>query len=117
MKLLKIDGYPTILGPVWQDACEHGVDCYVCSFQVLKHDTKEIKKYDLYVFPNDYYGNEVCIRYGNEGHEYISPGGLAQFLMSAALHRGVLPEYSAAADILRERGKMTWEPREHNPKP
>lgn len=97
-------------GPVWTDHCEHGKEFYVCSFEVFKHGAKEPDKYDLYVFPQKFFGEEVCIRYSNQPECYCSPGGVGQFLLRSAIHFN--DEYSVAAKILSELGRCYWEPRE-----
>lgn len=54
----------------WSDGCEHPSDSYIGSFTI------DTRKYDVYYFKDDFAwnGKSVCIRYGNECHEYISPG-------------------------------------------
>jgi hypothetical protein len=106
-------------GPIWADACNHGKECYVCSFETFhrSHDkaSKEVflTQADLYVFPHKWYGHEVCIRTGNEGSDYISPGGLGEFLRhsNSPYHTTHRDEYDIAAQILIAFGTMTWEPR------
>lgn len=106
------DSHPTIVGPVWENGCEHGDDEYVCSFECADHPTKTVKKFDLYLFQDDLHGVEVCIRYGNKGHEYASPGDVGSFLMSAASWPQN-QEYRIAAMILKECGLFDWKPRNH----
>jgi hypothetical protein len=98
-------------GPVWpDDYCNHGKDCFITSFEVANHNTHTIDKYDLYLFPDKFHGQEVCIRYGKEDNEYISPGGLLQFLgyQQSPQHE---PNYTAC-QILRRYGNATWTPNE-----
>lgn len=64
--------------PRFVDACGHGIDTFIGTFKVFGGEDS-IKYYDLYVFPSDLHGMEVCIRYGNEGYEYISPGSIMEF--------------------------------------
>ena len=53
------------------DRCRHGEDSYVGSF-VHMNET-----YDVYTYEGQVpKGTHACIRYGNEGHEYMSPGPL-----------------------------------------
>lgn len=102
-------------GPVWTDGCEHGADTYVCSFQCIKHGWNHPpEKYDLYVFPHKYYGQEVCIRFGNSGEQYASPGGLTEFLGWRRC-RPLSEEYAAADQILSSMGMATWQPRPPSP--
>ena len=58
------------------DHCEHGEDAYVGSFTHMNNT------YDVYTYTPEGHGYGVeethaCIRYGNEGHEYLSPGPLS----------------------------------------
>jgi hypothetical protein len=96
--------------PYWKDSCEHGPENYVCSFTTLDHIGKKVEHFDLYLFAESFYGTEVCIRYGNEGHEYISPGGLLQFIRTAGQHT-FSSAYRKAAEILIDRGCAFWEVR------
>lgn len=97
-------------GPVWKDECNHGPDCYVASFEILnrhgKVDLKEatMDRYDLYIFEHSLWGHEVCIRYGNEPQEYISPGRLIEFLQ-----HGKHEPYTTAIRILTENGFVQWQ--------
>ena len=54
----------------WVDGCLHSEGSYIGSFSINN------EKYDLYYFPSTEHGMEVCIRYGQEGHEYLSPGSM-----------------------------------------
>lgn len=66
--------------PYYKDHCRHGKSCFIKSITV------DGKKHDLYVFENGSGRKEVCIRYGNECHEYISPGDLNDFLNSKRIY-------------------------------
>jgi hypothetical protein len=95
--------------PYWTDHCTHGHDCYVGSFihyeRLEKGERKT--KVDIYIYPDDYYGHEVCLRYGEEDSEYMSPTGLAPFMRSAAHDQNGL--YAKALEVLLRRGKIKWE--------
>ena len=59
----------------WRNTCEHNPNEYIGSFTI------DTKKYDVYYFKStsscfSWNGKEVCIRYGNEDYEYISPGSM-----------------------------------------
>lgn len=107
------DIHGIIDGPVWEDGCRHLTDpndIYVCSFECLAHKKLEVKKYDLYVIRDDHFeGHSLCIRYGNEPQEYISPGGLPTFLAVAARHHH--EPYPTAARILTDFGLFSWQPK------
>ena len=104
-------------GPAWSDGCEHGAEYYVASFEVpraCRHNKTYVEeKFDLYLFPDPHYGTEVCIRYGNEDSEYISPGGLGEFLQqaNATWHYSRADIYHYAAKFLLAFGKVHWERR------
>jgi len=90
-------------GPFWHDGCQHDPQEYVCSFE---HPTNEgtMEKFDLYVFDQPRSGQSVCMRYGNEGYEYISPGSVADFLRRS---RGS-EVYQRACSILLLVGAVKW---------
>ena len=94
-----------ISGPVWTDHCEHPVESYVCSFEIW-YSAEESAKCDLYVYPDDFEGQHVCIREGDEGHQYRSPGGLFNVLRSS--NNGL---YKAVAELLVKKGYIKWEPK------
>jgi hypothetical protein len=111
---------PVIDGPHWTDACQHEPGSYVCTFEVMhRHFRSPFHKwtrqvYDLYLFKQEFHGTEVCLRYGNEGSEYCSPGGLSEFLHNANAyhHRNLDDEYVTAAKIIVHAGTITWTPRQ-----
>jgi hypothetical protein len=98
-------------GPVFVDECNHGSDCYIGTIKVETFYNKAFKEelYDIYVFNDAYSGQEVCMRFGNEPHEYISPGPLIQFLQIAICHRQNMPHYAFAADLLFHEGQISYE--------
>jgi hypothetical protein len=96
-----------ISGPFWQDCCHHEPGSYVASFEICKPSPMvkggyKQEFYDLYVFENR--GQEICIRYGAECSEYISPGHLGQFLTRFTVHE----PYQTAASILLHFGMVEW---------
>ena len=59
--------------PKFTDHCEHGEEAFVTT---ISEDGQE---YDIYRYTGDSYGpreTHVCLRYGEEGFEYLSPGPL-----------------------------------------
>ena len=109
---------PTIDGPVWTDACEHGREHYIASFMVAKimHHTRTVyhETFDLYLFPQKHYGTEVCLRFGDEPHQYASPGPLHEFM---ARRRYASDEYTRAIDIINELGLVKSYFERTKPKP
>lgn len=75
-----------VQGPVYHNGCEHRRHEYLGSVKQLEADglSMKLNTYDVYVHEGDLGGANVCIRYGNEGHEYISAGTVLDFLVSAA---------------------------------
>jgi hypothetical protein len=98
--------------PHWHDACEHGAENLVGSFRIVSNqgDAFRLKKYDLYVF-TEHGRQEICIRYGDEPGDYISPGTPKDFVQTACLFRVTQPVYWRAWEILQATGNLKWEPK------
>ena len=63
--------------PYYDDACDHGEDAYLFSYEHLSgrpDGTFCKEKRDVYVFEDYELEQHWCIRYGNEPSEYYSPG-------------------------------------------
>jgi len=93
--------------PYFQDQCDHGSECFIGSgsfYQKNRGEEPVECHIDVHVY-NDSLGQSVCIRYGNDGHQYISAGSVSQFLRSA---QGVSEIYREAWDIMRENGKVEY---------
>ena len=95
-----------IAGPVWTDHCGHGG--YVCSFE-HRPTIDRVDKYDLYVFdlPVTFQKSrqEICLRFGEEGHEYCSPGPIHQVCSLTDID----DKYRRAVNLLRKFGTIKWE--------
>jgi len=93
--------------PYFKDECNHGKKCYVGSKKYQAWSIGELEDYkiDVYIF-TDSQGQQVCIRYGDEPHEYVSPGSVCSFLL---LVDSGLQAYSEAYTVLRENGTFKWE--------
>ncbi len=82
----------------------------------FEQDVLSEQKFDLYLFlfDNRYRGQEVCIRYGDNPEQYISPGPLADFIQSACYgnQNNSSSEYWVAWTILKETGRINWAPKE-----
>lgn len=89
--------------PTHTDHCGHDASEYVATFTYLESPSTS-ERYDLYVYDNPSWGQEVCLRYGSEGHEYCSPGRLVDFVMLA----GRIPLYSKALEVLLKHGAVVW---------
>lgn len=101
-----------IPGPIWPNGCSHGG--YVVSFTSWNGTVEE--RIDLYVFqPNEasiYPGQSVCMRFGEDGGDYYSPGNV-QNLISGA--RAGMESYRHALEILESRGQIVWQPEDRPP--
>ena len=90
--------------------CQHKNEHYVGSFaheEFAIGSTKCRREVlDVYVFPQTA-GDTVCIRYGNEGSEYYSPGPLYQFIQTAGQHHHDM--YAAALKLILEKGTIKYE--------
>lgn len=86
--------------PFWTDHCTHGHDCYVDSF--IYTGQAVVEKIDIYVYPDDYYGHEICLRYGDGDNQYYSPTGFAAFLRASEC----TPMYAEALKIILDKGKL-----------
>lgn len=102
--------------PHWIDHCEHPPESFVCSFTIVRPFKPQVigasleykvSHYDLYLYPTELHGVDVCIRYGNECSEYISPGSLFQFLLTTGYTQGRAAEYEKAANIIKDYIKPT----------
>jgi hypothetical protein len=89
--------------PFHTDHCTHGHDCYVGSFTYGNPTPHE--RIDVYVYPDDYYGQEVCLRYGEEDYQYFSPTGISAFIRASVS----MPLYQRALELLMEKGKIKFE--------
>lgn len=92
--------------PVWHDKCQHGIDSYICSFENIYNYNKELYKemIDIYVFGD----SDICLRYGNEPHEYYSPGNIVNVYSFAHIDE----KYNAVVKILNYFGKIVWKKNE-----
>ena len=90
-----------IAGPVWREACGHGG--YVCSFE-HRPTIDRVDKYDLYVFEQPG-RQEVCLRFGDDGHEYCSPGPIQQVCTLAEIDS----KYRRVVALLLRYGAIKWE--------
>lgn len=94
----------TVPGPVFSDDCEHDKNAYVGTIRV-KDWRNDDRKYDIYVFGDP---QDVCLRYGNDPPDCLSPGRLVRFLQSASRHGEEVPHYGLAASLLCHVGKIVW---------
>ena len=83
-----------VQGHAYSNKCEHRQHEFLGCVKQIEPDRSDgaifdpdnavmvVKKYDVYVHEGDLGGANVCIRYGDEGHEYVSPGTVLDFLAS-----------------------------------
>jgi hypothetical protein len=91
-------------GMYWHNHCDHKPGEYVGSIEFYS-TPHELNFYDIYIFNHERLGQEVCIRYGDEGCEYISPGRLCDFYTTSRM----LPNYQVVVEFLNEKGQLKWE--------
>lgn len=88
-----------------KDECGHGPECCVGTIEHVSSPRSEIKYYDVYIYESPSMGTEVCLRFGSEAHEYLSPGPLHSFIASASGG-----PYRQALELLLAKGTITWNP-------
>ena len=108
----KVEQYYDIKGltdkPFWKDECNHAPESYICSFIIERIHDKNVfeTKFDLYIFNQPYYGQEICLRDGNEPKDYCSPGSVTDYMIhygnASGLRRNI-------ASLLRHIGRIKWE--------
>lgn len=95
--------------PVFDDHCEHGESAYIGSFDLVIRDSNNTFLegfYDVYVYDGNR-GSEICIRYGNEPADYISPGRIDQF---AQLQQDEVK--TCALALINKHGRFRYEKEE-----
>lgn len=77
----------------WEDKCQHGDACYVGSVidEPQLHDARVIDVY-AHKYDGELY---LCLRTGNEGHEYCSVGTVLDFLAAVAMDSQFYPDVAA----------------------
>jgi hypothetical protein len=87
--------------PEFPDDCGHPKGSYVGSIQDWQK-----KWYDIYVYTSETnkYSQDVCIRYGKQGGEYMSPGSL---LTVIEMHRQS-EVYELALHMILKKGKILF---------
>jgi hypothetical protein len=105
-----------VKGPHWPDECDHDPAEYVGTVApIIRKRVKnpgrpasfvlETEILDVYVFDDNRFGSNVCLRFGPEGPDYYSPGGIVG-LVSGAM-RG-MDAYAAALKMLEHKGHFRW---------
>ena len=91
--------------PSWKDGCNHEKSAYVGTYEAIiaRNDHPERLTYDLYIY-EDRRGLSTCIRYGNEPHEYLSPGPLMNVIKYSAQDE----IYAGAVECMLKHGKITY---------
>jgi hypothetical protein len=85
--------------PEFKDDCNHPEGSYIGSIQDW-----DKKWYDVYVYSSETnkHSQDVCIRYGKEDHEYISPGSLLNVLDTKS------EIYELAAHVILKHGTVEF---------
>ncbi len=77
--------------PNWNNECNHKPEEFIGTCW-----TKTAHPLDVYVFSCCELHKQVCIRFGNEGREYFSPGYLDEFLK----RKTDIEEYNLAKEMI-----------------
>ena len=89
--------------PKYIDHCRHGLDCFIGRITIEPPPSKrKINVYDVYVYDTPL-SSDVCIRYGNDSHEYISPGNVTNLMR--------FPEnlfYRKALELILDKGTFFY---------
>ena len=93
-------------GPHWENHCEHPTNSFVGTIR----DTSEHEVVDVYVYRKRGDGicnalYKVCLRYGEEGQQYLSPyGDIGTFLYNTDRKGEYSTDtYRLAAELIRSR--------------
>ena len=89
--------------PFFTDECCHEPDCYIGSAVLSPYLKEDYNHLDVYLFDDKHSVNKVCIRFGNEGGDYFSPGTIFDMIHtigSARLYAN--PVYLVALDVINQ---------------
>lgn len=97
----------------WQDQCNHPAHTYVGSDDCVVMGVGLFGKIDVYVYPPrgaeaGVDGHHCCIRFGDDGGDYYSPGTLAALLK----HAHAMTPYASAVEIIEKYGHVIYQPKE-----
>lgn len=89
------------------DCCGHKDEEYVGTIETVERRDNTLQEvwYDVYVFADSVTGHSICVRYGNEPGEYLSPGDITMMMRS---NRAI---YSLALSLIIEKGIFKYERR------
>jgi len=93
---------------IFEDHCGHGSKEYLGALDYPERKPElHFIRLELYIY-EDTLGQELCCRYGNEPHEYLSPGSIMEVLIcdiKTAKRRAII-------DFLKAKGRVTWKQKE-----
>lgn len=95
-----LDGKKYKMERAFQDRCEHPDESFIGSIEYW-YGVGKVGKADIYVFEDTYGHQDVCIRTGDEGGDYISPGTVLDVMIAASKHPDLVA-YRAAAALIDE---------------
>jgi len=84
------------------NGCNHKDNEFIGTIHVYEGVLIGWKYYDVYVYEDKYEGHNICLRYGNEPEEYLSPSTLIMALLSSR------EQYKVAAKLISERGYFKY---------
>lgn len=92
--------------PVYTNHCNHADHEFIGTIEAHQPSpNRTFKLYDVYVYAEGYHGHEVCIRYGNEGYQYMSPGPIHYLAKMGS------PVHKKALELICEKGRFIYERR------
>lgn len=98
-----------IPAPIHKDLCNNGSECYVGSFSTIYYNqsvkTTIEELIDLYIYPDNLFGQCLCLRFGSEPSQYYSPLSVLHMARSA----DKMEAYSLALRMLQEKGTFIWQ--------
>ncbi len=91
----------------FKNRCGHLAEEYVGTISDVEKVNGEWMErfYDVYVFADKHFGHEVCIRYGNEPSEYLSPGTIDMMV------RSTREIYRKTMSLIEEQGFFVYKRR------
>ena len=84
-------------GQQFENLCEHPQECYLGSFQYVCNVGDTPLRADVYVYTDFMSAQQVCLRVGNEGSDYVTVGTVLDLLIRAQqIDASLLYQYAAA---------------------
>ena len=101
--------------PYWPNACEHDGYCFSFNLPWAAHEVNA--KYDVYTWRDmskSGHSEQMCIRYGSKGYEYLSAGSVQRLLSDYRAGNEMNTATSVAIALFIEHFKDTHKMPFHN---